>query len=308
MGMHVPVLLHEIITTLDPKPGEFFIDGTLGGGGHAEAIIERLKPDGIFLGIDWDRETVEQTGQRIKDKGLRRTTVEHGNYADILRILAEENLPQADGVLLDLGVSLDELETSGRGFSFRKNEPLDMRYDAGSGRKTAAETVNSFPEKELAEIVWRYGEERNARRIARAIREARRKKPIETTHELRAVIEEVMPRRGKLHPATKTFMALRIFVNGELENLQSFMSDLEKTVKTGGRIAVISFHSLEDRIVKNRFRDLAQSGKAERITKKPIRPSAEEKAKNPRSRSAKLRAIRFVDGIFLNSQLTTDLT
>ena len=298
--IHVPVLLKETIEILNPQSGEFFIDGTLGSGGHAVEILEKIGPEGKLLGIDWDNEAIQRF--KLKTKNLKlKAIVVHGNYADLPEILKQRKLGKADRLILDLGFSSEHLQ-SDRGFSFLKNEPLDMRYNTESisinqfnnQYKSAAVIVNNYSEKELAEIFWKYGEERFSRQIARKIIEERKIKPIKTTFDLVETIQKVIPfRYGRLHPATRVFQALRIYVNKELENLEKLLKNLSKIVK--GRVAIISYHSLEDRLVKNCFRDLKKQGKAQILTKKPIRPSQKEIIDNPRSRSAKLRAIVLAD-------------
>ncbi|MBN2198177.1 16S rRNA (cytosine(1402)-N(4))-methyltransferase RsmH [Candidatus Wolfebacteria bacterium] len=289
--MHIPVLLKETIEILNPKKGEFFIDGTLGGGGHAMAVIENINSGGVFLGIDWDNELLEKFGLEIRNLKLEgKIILINGNYADIPEILEENELPKADGLLIDLGFSSQQLE-SGKGFSFMKDEPLDMRYNKETGL-TAAEVINSFSEVQLADIFWRYGEEKFNRKIAKRIIEERRKNRILTTFELAKIIEKsILFNRGKLNPATKVFQALRICVNDELGNLERLLRNIDKILKKGSRLVIISFHSLEDCLVKKYFRELAKKNKAEILTKKPIKPSKEEIINNPRSRSAKLRAI-----------------
>jgi 16S rRNA (cytosine1402-N4)-methyltransferase len=269
-SMHTPVLLKEVIELLDPKPGEFFIDGTAGGGGHSRAIQEKIEPNGKLLAIDW-----EKTGE---------------NYADLPEILKKRNLPKADGLLIDLGFSSEELE-SGRGFTFQKNEPLLMTYDPAA--KPVREILQELNEEELAKIIKEYSQEKFAKRIARAIKKQEKIKPITTTGELVEVIKRVAPRgyeRGRLHPATRTFMALRIYANRELENLETLLKNLPDILKPGGRTAIISFHSLEDRLVKNYFRDYFKKGQMNILTKKPVRARPDEIAANPRASSAKLRA------------------
>ncbi|MCL4404032.1 16S rRNA (cytosine(1402)-N(4))-methyltransferase RsmH [Patescibacteria group bacterium] len=291
---HVPVLLKEVIKVLDPKPGEFFVDGTLGAGGHARAIIERTKGRGLFLGIDWDEKALEAFRPEVASRG--NVILAHGNYAEIPELLKKLQTPKIDGLVLDLGLSSDQLESSGRGFSFMRNEPLDMRYNRNEEeRPTAAQVVNSFSEEALTDIIFKYGEEKFARRIAKKIVERRRETRIMTTEELVRVIESAVPGRGKerIHPATRAFQALRIYVNGELQNLESILKSLPDVMEEGGRATVISFHSLEDRLVKNAFRELVLAKKADLINKKPISPGPPEIRGNPRSRSAKLRAIRF---------------
>lgn len=292
---HIPVLLNEVISALNPKQGEFFIDGTVGSGGHARQISEKIGNAGKLLGIDWDLKAISNLKSQMANFG--NVILKHGNYADLPEILEKSGLPKADGLVVDLGFSSEQLESvdrrTGRGFSFLKDEILDMRYFSESGL-TAAEIVNSFPENKLSEIFRNFGEERFSGRIAKKIVEARRKKRILTTKDLVEIIAKAVPKnyeRGRIHPATRTFQALRIFVNEELENLESFLEKIPDVLSKNGRAAVISFHSLEDRIVKNNFRKLEKEGIAEIINKKPITASENEIKENPRSRSAKLRAI-----------------
>lgn len=297
--IHKPVLLKETIEILSPMPGEFFIDGTFGAGGHSEAILEKIGPGGKLLGIDWDAVAIKRFKiEKLKDWGKNLILVQ-GNYVNIPEILKEINkadpsIPlRVNGLIIDLGLSSNQLENSGKGFSFMKDEILDMRFDSEGGARTAGEIINSLSEKELADIFWKYGEERNSRKIVRGIIEKRRKSRIKTTFELAEVVENAVSRRGKIHPATKVFQALRIYVNDELGNLERLLENLGGILKPQGRAAIISFHSLEDRLVKNYFRDMAKSGRAEILTKKPIVPSQEEIKNNQRSRSAKLRGIKY---------------
>lgn len=286
---------------LNPKQGEFFIDGTVDGGGHAFEILKRIGPSGKLLGIDLDEEMIANCRSRLKS--FKNFILRRGNYADLPEILENlsagrqgEKSGKADGFLLDLGFSSEQLEKSGRGFSFLRNEPLDMRYGK-SVKETAAEIINSFNEKDLADIFWKYGEERRSRQIAKTIVDQRRKKKILTTFDLAGIIGKAAAKnygRSKINPATRVFQALRIYVNDELGNLENVLGKLNQILKLKGRIAIISFHSLEDRIVKNYFKKLAKDGKAEILTKKPIRPSAEEIKENPRSRSAKLRVLKII--------------
>ncbi len=313
--MHKPVLLKESIEILSPVPGEFFIDGTLGGGGHAVEILKKISPEGVFLGIDQDKNAIEDFEKKLRTQNskLRAIKIVQGNYADIPEILKKNKLPKANGLIVDLGLSSDQLEAAGRGFSFQKDEILDMRFNPESGELSAGEIINSLSEKELADIFWKYGEERNSRRIAKEIVEKRRKKRIKTTFELAGIVENIIPRRGKTRPATKVFQALRIYVNNELGNLERLLGNLNNILAGGGRAVIISYHSLEDRLVKNYFRDMAKNepafapadakalaGKkasagrqAEILTKKPVVPAQEEIKNNQRSRSAKLRAIKY---------------
>lgn len=314
---HIPVLLKETIAVLDPKPGEFFIDGTVGNGGHSAAILEKMRFKGKLLAVDWDEAALNKTKKEIETKfQIPNSKFQifwvHGNYADLPEILERENLSKADGLLLDLGMSSEQLGYSGRpsageGFSFLRNEPLIMRYDRDINKLTAAEIINSFNEKDLAEIFYKYGEERLSRRIAQKIVAERRKKRILTTFDLVEIIKKSAPEnyeKGRIHPATRVFQALRIYVNSELENLEKFLKNLDKIFpleagrslaeKPKGRVVIISFHSLEDRLVKNYFREMAKQGKVEILTRKPITPSMEEIKANPRSRSAKLRAAKLL--------------
>ncbi len=294
---HISVLLNEVLKALDPQPGEFFIDGTLGAGGHAKAVLEKIKSRGTLLGLDWDQRNLEDF-RRENPEMKGKLILIHENYANLPEILEKHRLAKADGLLLDLGFSSDQLEHSGRGFSFLKNEPLDMRYNPGDeDRPTAASIVNGRNEAELADIIYRYGEERLSRRIAKRIVEKRREKRIGTTDELAEIIRSAVPKNyehGRIHPATRTFQALRIFVNDELGNLENILKNLPEIVGKDGRIAIISFHSLEDRLVKQHFQNLVKEKKARFIIKKPTTAGREESKTNPKSRSAKLRAIAII--------------
>ena len=299
---HVPVLLNEIIEILNPQANEFFIDGTIGSAGHSVEILKRILPNGRLLGIDWDKNSLQSAEKNIKEKFGNNDKIIfiQGNYADLPEILEKNNLSKADGLLLDLGFSSIQIEQSGKGFSFLKDEPLIMRYDGDINSLTAAQVINSFNEKELADIFWKYGEERFSRQIAKKIIEERKKEKILTTFALSEVIKKATPRnyeRGRINPATRTFQALRIYVNEELENLSKVLKNLDKIVKIKGRIAIISFHSLEDRLVKNCFKQMAKEKMAELLVKKPITASEEEIRANPRSRSAKLRGIKLINNL-----------
>jgi 16S rRNA (cytosine1402-N4)-methyltransferase len=290
---HVPVLLAEVLAGLAPRSGGRYLDGTLGGGGHAAAVLEASAPDGRLLGIDADPAALAAAGARLAIFGDR-VRLAHGNFRDLSRLAREHGFAAIDGLLLDLGISSHQLDTPERGFSFAADAPLDMRLDPTSG-DTAADLVNEMPEGELADLIYRYGEERGSRRIARLIAEARRKRPLETTGELADLVTRALGgRHGKIHPATRTFQALRIAVNRELESLEAALPQAVELLAPGGRLAVIAFHSLEDRIVKLFFR--AESGyggqgqlRLQIITKKPIEAAEQEARANPRSRSAKLR-------------------
>ena len=291
---HVPVLLSEVLDSLAPHSGGRYLDGTLGGGGHAVAVLEASAPNGRLLGIDADPAALAAAGTRLAAFG-ERAALAHGNFRDIGRLAHEQGFDQIDGLLLDLGVSSHQIDTPERGFSFAADAPLDMRLDP-TGGETAADLVNNTPESELADLIFRYGEERGSRRVARFIAEARRKRPIETTVELAELVTRALGgRHGKIHPATRTFQALRIAVNRELESLETALPQAVELLASGGRMAIISFHSLEDRIVKLFFRAESGYGGSEQparlqiITKKPIEAGEQEARANPRSRSAKLR-------------------
>ncbi len=289
--VHVPVLLNKVLEIFSPLSDKFIIDGTVDGGGHAVEIVKRLEPNGIFLGIDWDKSMITGSKSRIGQTPKVKVHLIEGNYADLPAILKNKKQGKADGLLLDLGLSSEQLESSGKGFSFMKDEPLIMRY-AQEG-PTAAEIINGQNEKELVDIFFRYGEERYARSIGKRIVEIRRRKRIITTFDLVEAIRGAVPKsyeRGRIHPATRIFQALRIYINNELGNLESVLKSLPNILKPGGVIVIISFHSLEDRMIKNYFRDMGKQGLIQIITKKPIVAEREEILVNPRSRSAKLRA------------------
>lgn len=297
--MHTPVLLKEVVEILNPKPNENFIDATIGGGGHSLAILEKTAPKGKILGVDWNKKAIDSLKLKIqKDNLTNRLILVRDNFTNLKDIVEKLNFGPINGIIFDLGISSDELENSGRGFSFLKDELLVMKYgDIRAGGLSAAEVVNSLSKEELEKIFWEYGEERHARKIAAKIVEERKVRRILTTGDLVEVIIKALPYRdghGRRHFATKAFQALRIFVNDELNNLKMALISAESLLAESGRIAVISFHSLEDRIVKNYFREMENLNKLKILTKKPIIPSQEEIKINPRSRSAKLRAAQKV--------------
>jgi len=285
-ALHTPVLVEQVVRWLRIRPDGTYIDATVGPGGHALEIVRRLST-GRLIGIDRDARALEVARERLRAYE-RQVILVHGNFSRIEGISRGLKLPPADGVLADLGVSSLQLDSAERGFSFRWAGPLDMRMDPDT-QSTAAEIVNYWPEKDLAELLFRYGEERNSRRIARAIVRAR---PVRDTEHLATVVAGVRRKRGrqKLHPATKTFLALRIAVNREMEELEQFLSRTPATLASSGRWVVLSYHSLEDRLVKREFQRLARDGVLRILTKKVVQPSTEETHANPRARSAKLRA------------------
>jgi 16S rRNA (cytosine1402-N4)-methyltransferase len=287
---HEPVLLAEVLELLAVRPGGLYVDGTVGLGGHAEEILRRSSPDGRLLAFDRDPEALARSAARLAPFG-ERTRFEHADFREIPERLGAE-APQ--GVLLDMGVSSLQLDDPARGFSFSAEGPLDMRMDPTAGF-TAADLVNRLPERELANLIYRWGEEHASRQIASAIVDARRKRPFTTTTELAAVVRRSAgrSRRPGLDAATKTFQALRIHVNDELEGLAATLERIAGVLAPEGRLAVLAFHSLEDREVKHTFRALVPRG-FRLLTKKPVRPGPEELAKNPRSRSARLRVIERV--------------
>lgn len=290
--MHIPVLLEETIKALDPKPGENFIDATFGWGGHAQAILERNAPGGLVLGLDRDKESLEsfKASGKTPDKRL---ILENTSFAEIRRVASLHNLEQIDGALFDLGMSSWHLDESKKGFSFLKDEPLDMRFDTADPL-TAARIVNEWPAADLEKIFKEYGEEEFARKAAKEIEKARRQKMIETTRQLAGVIGKALPAGSpelKRRSYSRIFQALRIAANRELENIDKGLAGAFEIMAPGGRLAVISFHSLEDRLVKTKFREWAGQGRAKLIFKKPVTPAPEEIGKNPRAKSAKLRAI-----------------
>ena len=296
---HVPVLLKEVLAGLDIQPGGYYIDGTVGAGGHAKHILQASTPGGRLLGLDADPQALAISKEQLACYG-ERVILAHSNFARLKLQADLIDFHPVGGILFDLGLSSMELENPKRGFSFYLDGPLDMRFDPNVPR-TAADLINTLSERELADLIYRYGEEPASRMIARAIASVR---PLHTTTELAAVIAQTVRRKGKIHPATQTFQALRIAVNDELHVLEQGLSAAVETLEPGGRLAVISFHSLEDRIVKQFFAREAQDcicppeslvctcghrAQLSILTRKPIRPGRMEVEQNPRSRSAKLR-------------------
>jgi 16S rRNA (cytosine1402-N4)-methyltransferase len=287
---HVPVLLHESVTSLAIAPTDTIVDGTFGGGGHSKAIAA-LVPQGTLICVDLDEAAEARFGEQFAD--VKNVSFVHANFKDAAVILAEAKITAVDKVLLDLGTSVFQLLSDTRGFSFNSDVPLAMTFSSHGSHTgfNAHDIVNSWQESSIADIIYAYGEEVKSRRIARAIVEARAITPIMTSLQLATIIATAMPRNSRIHPATKTFQALRIAVNDELGTLTHAMNAWWDVLNTGGRISIITFHSLEDRIVKQWMRDHPNSRV---ITKKPLSPSKEELSSNPRSRSAKLRTIEKI--------------
>jgi 16S rRNA (cytosine1402-N4)-methyltransferase len=287
---HVPVMAVEVVELLSAPHPHTIVDATLGTGGHAAALLGAAA-DARLLGIDRDAAAIAAARERLAEFGAR-VTLAQANFSEIARVMSEHGFASADAILADLGMSSFALDDPARGFSFRSEGPLDMRMDQQSS-PSAYDLVNEESEEELARIIRDYGEEHMARRVARVIAQARRRRPIETTGELRALVERALGprRRGGVHPATRTFQALRIAVNREMESLAGFLGDAPGLLAPGGRMAVLSYHSMEDRPVKERFRELARTGGYKSLTSKVIKPTAAETAANPRARSARLRCL-----------------
>jgi len=294
MPEHVPVMRAEVLEALAPQRGGLFVDCTLGLGGHASAVLEAGAT--TLIGIDRDREALDIARSRL-EPWADRVELVHADYRELPRVLDARGAASADGILADIGVSSLQFDGEGRGFSFQRDEPLDMRMDRSTG-PTAADVIADLDEEDLANLIYRFGEERFSRRIARAVVEARRESPVATTGQLAAIVKRAVPRKGysPIHPATRTFQALRIEVNGELEGLDRFVDEACARLAPGGRLVVIAFHSLEDRVIKHTLRALAadESRSLRLLARKAAQATDEEVAANPRARSAKLRAIERV--------------
>jgi 16S rRNA (cytosine1402-N4)-methyltransferase len=306
MFQHIPIMVHEVLDLLKPEPGMVLVDGTIGGAGHGAVLLSRILPDGFLIGLDQDMEAIRAAQRRLSRLDTRRYRLIHGNFREIKDISEKAGYCSVDGILLDIGVSSHHLDTAERGFSFRWDAPLDMRMDQ-SRPLTAGILVNQADQKTLERILWDYGEERWARRIAEFILEARAVRSIETTGDLVSIIRQAVPkaaRQGDRHFATRVFMALRMEVNQELEALREALDNGVDLLNPGGRMAVITFHSLEDRLVKDLFKQkergcicpkdfpVCRCGRVSQgrvITKKPVLPKVEEVRENSRARSAKLR-------------------
>ena len=290
MSVHEPVMTAEALAHLAPARGGLFVDCTVGLGGHARALL--AAGASRVVGLDRDREALELAAETLSP-WAERVALVHSDYRRLVSVLDERGIRSIDGALADLGVSSFQLEAEGRGFSFRRDDPLDMRMDRSAG-PTAADLIHDASETQLADVLFQYGEERHSRRVAHAIVAARRTASMNTTGQLAAIVRKALPPRGhrRIDPATRTFQALRIWVNRELDGLDTFLHDVARRLGTGARLVVITFHSLEDRIVKYALRALERGGEvAVRVlTKRPVVPTAGEVARNPRARSAKLRA------------------
>jgi len=282
---HIPVLMNEVLRGLDVQPGNIVVDGTLGGGGHTRALAALVGDEGLVASLDRDVGALDRTGPTLEGLNVRLC---HADFCDIPEVLDALEVDLADCVLLDLGLSSDQLADRSRGFSFASEGPLDLRFDTSEG-EPAWRLLNRLSEKHLADIIYQYGEERFSRRIARAIVGRRREKPFESAADFAELVRRQIPRgreKSRIDPATRTFQALRIAVNGELESLRIALKRLPDRIRPGGRLAIISFHSLEDRMVKQAFRD---DDRLEPVTRRPIVAGEEELDENPRARSAKLR-------------------
>lgn len=293
--MHQPVLLKEMLEILAPRTGGVYMDGCLGAGGYAEAILQASIPDGIVLAFDVDEEAIQNTAKKLDSYGDR-FRCWHAGYHEATNILDSLGVGKLDGIVIDLGLSSDQLENPERGFSFKFNSPLDMRFNRSSGR-AAADLIRSSAETELQKIIAEYGEEPRAKKIAEFLKQAVEKDSLKTTQDLAQLALRALGRkRGRIHPATRIFQAIRIAVNDELGNLKKGLEQLPTLLKRHGRLCILSYHSLEDRMVKVAFKQMAKDNSNWRIlTSHPLRPSLEERKINPRSRSAKMRAIEFCE-------------
>ena len=290
LSVHVPVMSAEVLALLAPRRGGVFLDCTVGLGGHAQAVL--AAGASRLVGLDRDREALSQATDALASWGDRVELV-HADYREVARVLDERGIDRIDGAMADLGLSSWQLDRSGRGFSFQRDEPLDMRMDPSAG-PTAADLLASVAETELADVIYQFGEERRSRAVARAIANARRSGRIATTGQLASIVRRIVGRGSwqRIDPATRTFQAIRIWVNRELDGLDEFLRAVSARLRIGGRLVVLTFHSLEDRPVKHVFRELVQGGPTfAALTKKPLVAQDDERQRNPRARSAKLRAI-----------------
>ena len=295
---HVPVFLQEILTIFNPQPGEIYVDATVNGGGHARALAERVGDTGRVIGIDLDEKLIKMLRTRNEQEGRKNIELVHGNYADLDEILTKLGYQKVDGILFDLGFSSYHVDESGRGFSFLRDEPLDMRYDPERNELTAEKIIHTWSSEAIADILYTLGGERYSKRIAARIVAERAKKRISTSDELAQIIYSSIPRQARtshgIHPATRAFQALRISVNDELANIEQGICAGAKKLQSGGKLIAISFHSLEDRSIKLIFKKLNKEQMLALLTLKPIRPSMQEVISNPQARSAKLRAAQKI--------------
>ena len=283
--VHIPVLPNEILHWLDPQPGQTFVDGTLGGGGHTRLLAERVAPTGLVIALDRDKAALDRCEPRLQGLPVR---LAQANFSDLAEVLEQLQIDRVDGILLDLGLSSDQLADAERGFSFHAEGPLDLRFDTEEG-EPAWRLLERLRPETLADLIYQFGEERSSRRIARAIFERRKTDPVRTARQLAELVRRCVRPSGKIDPATRTFQALRIAVNEELKSLHVGLQRLPDSLRPGGRLAIISFHSLEDRPVKEAFR---ADERLEVLTRRPVTASDAETAQNPRARSAKLRVAK----------------
>lgn len=289
--VHLPVMAGEVIEFLKPREGGIYVDATVGLGGHAQRILEHIGRDGLLVGIDRDEEALGEAAKRFeKDK---RVVLRKARFSEMGRVLQDLGIRKVDGAVFDFGASMLQMKSPERGFSFNSNEPLDMRMDRDQ-ELTARDVVNSYPKVEIEKLLWEFGEERDSRRIAKAIYTERRRASIDTCKRLSEVVTSVKGRRGRAHPATKTFQALRIKVNDELNEIKEGLGVSLTLLKSGGRVVAIAYHSLEDRAVKVFIKDAGGRGLVRIVTKKPVRPGREEVMENPSARSARLRAAEVI--------------
>lgn len=290
---HKTVMVDEVLQYLDPQPDKIYCDVTFGSGGHTKAILDK-EPKCRVVAVDWDATSIDTYAPALEEKYQERLQILWGNFSNLYRLLQKAKIGKVDGILADFGTSQMHIKERA-GFSFSRDTDLDMRMSPAHQQLTAEQVVNKSSEAKLCEIFWQLGQESHAKKIVAAIVEARQKRPIRTTRELAMLIEKIVPRgRSKIHPATKVFQALRMFVNQELNNITGFLSGAMQVLKPNGLLLCISFHSLEDRVVKQFFKEKEEEGKLQVVTKHVVIPTAEEIAKNPSSRSAKLRVARFI--------------
>jgi len=289
---HEPVLLTEVLEYLHPQPNKLYLDATFGGGGHTSAILDAEEGCSV-VAMDWDQQGLDRNGPPLEEKYGERLSLCWGNFATADRNLKKIGITQIDGALADFGTAMYQLK-HGAGFSFAHDTPLDMRMSPAHGQVTAAQLLNKASESKLREIFFEYGQEPQAKRIAYAIVTERAKRPFVTTRQLAQLVEGLIPRTRGIHPATRVFQALRIYINRELDNIRSFLPAVERIIRPGGRLVVITFHSLEDQIVKHYFKTAEQEGRMKILTPSPVSASEDEVQRNPASRSAKLRAAQIL--------------